>query len=78
MKNVLGKIWNGWKRFGRALGRVNTVILLTIIYFLILSPFGLVMRLCTWNPLRGAKDKNTNFVRIKDSRPDYDSLKRQS
>jgi hypothetical protein len=36
---VLRAIWRGWMAFARVLGRVNTTLVLTIIYFLILPLF---------------------------------------
>jgi hypothetical protein len=42
MINLLKKIWAGWKKFAHALGRVQTMILLTIIYFVIIPVFSLL------------------------------------
>jgi hypothetical protein len=81
MKNLLGKIWTGWKKFAHAFGRVQTIILITLFYFLILVPLGAVFRLLGWDPLgtRGfGSNKMSNWQEVKSKSPDLDSLKRQS
>ena len=35
----------GWKKFGHAIGNVNARILLTVLYAIVVLPFGLVVRL---------------------------------
>ncbi len=37
MKKFFSLIWRGWKKFAHVLGAINTRILLTITYFIILS-----------------------------------------
>ncbi|HSE96487.1 MAG TPA: SxtJ family membrane protein [Methylomirabilota bacterium] len=41
----------GWMRLAHALGWVNTRILLSVVFFLIVTPVGVVLRLCGWDPL---------------------------
>ncbi len=41
----LRKLWTLWKAFAHALGRVQTAILLAIIYHVAVGPIGLVCRL---------------------------------
>jgi hypothetical protein len=41
-----------WMRFASALGRVNSRVLLTLMYYLVLTPYGFVMRLAGRDPLR--------------------------
>lgn len=41
---VMRRAWEAWKRFGKKVGDLQARVLLTIFYFLILAPFGLVMR----------------------------------
>jgi hypothetical protein len=45
MKKILLLLWRGWKKFAHALGIVNTKILLTLTYFLVLSVISIVGRL---------------------------------
>ena len=43
---------NAWMRFASALGFVNSRVLLTLMYYLLLTPYGFVMRLAGRDPLR--------------------------
>ena len=45
MKKFFSLLWQGWKKFAHALGVVNTRILLTITYFLIIAIAAIIMRL---------------------------------
>jgi hypothetical protein len=47
MMNVLHKIWAGWKRIGGLIGDVVGRLVLTLLYFTIVLPFGLITRLAT-------------------------------
>jgi hypothetical protein len=81
MRKVLKKIWESWKRLAHKIGRFQTVVLLSIFYFLIISPIGLVMRLFGWNPLdtRFRDPRRTsNWKPVKDAEPDLNSMRRMS
>ncbi len=43
--DILRKFWAGWKRFGHFMGDLFGRLVLTIFYFTIFLPFGLIMRL---------------------------------
>ena len=43
---------NAWMRFAAALGHVNSRVLLTLMYYLAVTPYGLVSRLAGRDPLR--------------------------
>jgi saxitoxin biosynthesis operon SxtJ-like protein len=45
MEPLLAPIQRAWMAFARALGRVNTGILLGLFFFLVLTPIGLILRL---------------------------------
>ena len=57
---LIGQFWRtgalqfhrGWMRFAHALGWVNSRILLSLMFYGIMTPYGLVMRLAGRNPLR--------------------------
>ena len=49
--SVLKPVYRGWMHLGEALGWVNTRILLTLIFFLVVTPIGLVMRLFGRSPI---------------------------
>ncbi len=81
MKKFVRKFWEGWKRAAHAFGRLQTRMIITVFYFLILSPIGGVMRLFGWNPLQvrlSNHKRPTNWQPVKENEPDLDSLRRQS
>ncbi len=39
------KLWEGWKKFGHAVGNFQARLLLTLIYYVLVLPFGLGVRL---------------------------------
>ena len=41
-----------WMRFAAALGHVNSRVLLTLVYYIVVAPYGLVSRLVGRDPLR--------------------------
>src|SRR5215207_3968255 len=41
-----------WMRFAAALGHVNSRVLLTLVYYLVVTPYGIVTRLVGRDPLR--------------------------
>jgi hypothetical protein len=53
---ILGPVERGWMRFAEVLGRVNSRIILTLLYYVVFTPVGIVRR---WlgDPLdRGMRD----------------------
>ncbi len=42
---VLKKIWHGWKRFGQFMGDLVGRVVMTLFYFTLLLPFGLIITL---------------------------------
>ena len=49
--SLLRPVYRGWMRLGEGLAWVNTRILLTLIFFLVVTPIGLVMRLFGRSPI---------------------------
>jgi len=47
-----------WLKFSRFLGRINSAVLLTLVFFLLLTPIGFLYRL--YNPLRSDHFKRNN------------------
>jgi Saxitoxin biosynthesis operon protein SxtJ len=54
-----------WMRLAVALGHVNSRVLLTLMYYLVFTPYGLVMRLAGRDPLRrrGSREESYWVVR---------------
>jgi hypothetical protein len=42
---VLGPVQRGWMAFATVLGHVNTRIILTVLFYLVMTPVGFIMRL---------------------------------
>jgi hypothetical protein len=51
---ALESVRHYWMKLAEALGWVNTRIILAIVYYLVITPIGLVMRLFGRSTLRGA------------------------
>lgn len=58
---ALAQVYKGWMRFAVALSRITTPIFMGVIYFLLLTPIGIAMRLFGRNPLRQDRG-NTDWV----------------
>lgn len=43
--NALRPVYRGWMRFGMVLNRITTPILLGLVFFLLITPFGLIRQL---------------------------------
>ena len=43
--NFFNKIWQGWKRIARTVAKVNSYIILTLFYFLIIGPIALIKKI---------------------------------
>jgi hypothetical protein len=56
-----------WWRFATALGWINSRVLLTLFFFVVLTPAGWVMRLLGRSPLRPVRP-DTNWARYNDRR----------
>ena len=52
---ALHPVYRGWMRVGEALGWINTRILLTLVFFLVVTPIGLLMRLFGRSPITTAR-----------------------
>ncbi len=81
MKKVLSKAWQAWKRIARKIGKVQTIILLTILYFILFAPVGAMMRLFGWDPLETRFSRlqaTSNWKPVKNGEPDLRSLRRMS
>jgi hypothetical protein len=74
----LGPVQNVWMRGAHALGWFNTRILLSLVYFLIMTPTGVVMRLLRWDPLHRRLGDGASYwvVRGQDTDP-KGSMERQ-
>jgi hypothetical protein len=61
MKADLSRLWVIWKRAARSVGRFQTELLVSLFYLVIFLPFGLILRLLGYDPLRQKKPDKTNW-----------------
>jgi hypothetical protein len=60
----LKQIHYGWMKIGHVLGSINTRIILGIIYYLLITPMGLVMRLMGKDSMHRAFAQDTATYRV--------------
>lgn len=60
----LKQVHAGWMKVGHVLGSINTKIILGIIYYLLITPMGLVMRLMGKDPMHRALAKEATTYRV--------------
>jgi hypothetical protein len=58
----LGPVYRGWMAVALAISRVTTPVFMAIVYFLVLTPTGLLMRVAGRNPLRRGSGIDTEWV----------------
>ena len=47
---ILSPIYKIWMRVGEVLGRINSFVILSVIFYLVLTPLGILIRLFTTTP----------------------------
>src|SRR5687767_5414962 len=62
--SLLRPVYRGWMRLGEVLGWVNTRIILTLIFFLVVTPIGLLMRLFGRSPIAVAKRNDSYWTDV--------------
>jgi hypothetical protein len=81
MKKTLMQFVTAFKAAARRLGRFQTAVVLTIAYFLILCPVGLILRLFGWDPLEAGsrkRERSTNWRKAPEGGSSPEALHRQS
>ena len=66
---ALSPVRRGLLKVGEPLGRLNSVILLSMVYFLLVCPMGLIMRLFGKDPIPKAFEPNAQTYRKKSDPP---------
>ena len=74
---VLKKVWDGWVKVGHAIGDFIGRLILTILYFSIVAPFGLITRLLN-DPMRIKGDGNPEWFTRSDSESTIDEARKLS
>lgn len=53
-----------WMKFGNVLGFINTRIILILVFYLMVTPLGMIKRLFGYNPLRLGFEKESTTYRV--------------
>tara|TARA_Y100000589_G_C26874303_1_gene515248 strand:- start:180 stop:575 length:396 start_codon:yes stop_codon:yes gene_type:complete len=59
--------YKAWMLLGLALGWINSRIILTAVYLLVLQPIALIMKIFGYDPLRKKKTNNSTYRERKDN-----------
>lgn len=76
LPTTLAPVYRFWMALGHGLGWVNTRIILGIMFYLIVLPTGLIMRILGKDPLMRKFDKTGKTYRIVRSAPKKDHIER--
>lgn len=64
---TLRPVYRGWMRVGYFVGRINTRIILFIVFYLIVFPIGLLVRLFGRDPMARKRDAKAGSYRVERS-----------
>ena len=73
---ALGPVYRGWLVFGHALGWVNTRIILGILFYLVVLPIGMLVRLFGSDPMQRGFDAGRPSYRTQTRPPPKDHFER--
>jgi len=76
LPKTLTLIYKGWMRFGMMMNKITTPLILSIIYFLLIFPAGLIMRLSGNDPLSRKLNKTAKSYRIKSIKDNIENLRK--
>lgn len=62
--DTLRSVYRGWMRFGLVLNRVTTPIIMGVVFFLVIAPVSLGMRLLGRDPMARSFDEGVKSYRI--------------
>jgi hypothetical protein len=73
---ALGPVYKGWMRFGLLLSRITTPLVLGIVFFGMVLPMGLIMRLGRRDPMARKFDRSLPSYRVTSNKPSRDNMER--
>ena len=74
---ILDMPFRAWMKLGHVLGYINTRIILGLIFFFVLTPIGIVLRILGISQIRLKIDKNATSYRVVSNRRDHKHMERQ-
>ena len=69
-------IYRAWMHFGLLASRVMTPLVLGIVFFVMITPMAMIMRLMGKDPLRRALDRNQESYRVQSTKSPDEKLER--
>ena len=72
----LGLIYRAWMRFGLLASRVMTPLVLGVVFFGMISPMAMIMRLMGKDPMQKALDPKQKSYRVRSTRSPRERLER--
>lgn len=72
----LRPVYAGWMKFGQIMNWVNTRLILGIVFFGVLLPVGLLMRLFGRDPMHRRRDSEASTYRVKSENQSIDNVER--
>jgi hypothetical protein len=76
LPGTLQPVYSAWMKIGHAIGWVNTRIILGFLFYVLVLPMGLVMRLFGKDPMARKYDKSASSYRIKSVSEPKDRLEK--
>lgn len=76
MPSVLKPVYTTWMKIGHGIGWVNTRIILGVLFYILVLPMGLFMRLFGKDPMARKRDKSVSSYRIKSISEPKDRLEK--
>lgn len=74
--SFLAPIYKGWMKFAFALGWFNTRLILSIIFYGIVFPIGLIFKILGKDPMKRKYDKSLESYRKESKQPSKDNLEK--
>ena len=72
----LSPVYRGWMAIGNVLGWINTRIILGLVFYIVIMPTGLVMRLFGKDPMARKISHEEKSYRIQSKKPDKQQVER--
>ncbi len=72
----LRPVYRGWMRFGLVMNRIVSPVVLGAVFFLVICPVGILMRLLGRDPLSRELDRAAESYRVSSRKPSRESMER--
>ena len=70
----LNPVYRAWMRLGLLLSKITTPLIMGIVFFLVIMPFGIALRLLGKDPMRRGFDKTATSYRIESIKATKENL----